>query len=715
MTTTTLFFTFIPLLAFILLAVNLIFAPHNPYQEKDNVFECGFHSFLGQNRTQFSISFFIFALLFLLFDLEILLVYPYTVSAYTNSIYGLIIMLIFFSVLTIGFVFELGKKALKIDSRQVFSLLKVQTQTTTTTSVSGFFSRDYLAIFKGLIKLEFLKLALKKVFSPWPVFIMVMAFIVTVMIRLQLKKYDCDFVLFQSDLLFCISSISTIFTGTLIRKYFQLFNSIFESFDWSAVYYFFTCSKAERLKLLQDFIKSLEEFNNEKIKVNNPEDSSNDNVSSNKKKPFNIYDFIFKKNPDTGQAPSRPSGSGNNNASGSGTRSSGNNNTAVARPSGSGNNNTAVAIASDPRNNNTAVAGASGSNNLTTGRLSQLEQAQQNRAADLIRRANSNTAIMGARGNNPTTLSAEEIREWENLQLGDPGRVSTVHEQDNTVERIWTRTVFSNHEGKVTPFSSTSTTSPYTGPLNDHFARYAGTTGYCSPMWLRAIEHINLDHNHVVVNFTNRHAVDQEYSNILDIIIKIKQTVGRPNITNNVGTFVGDRTIHGILRRYPYLFDEFNTYEPSLLHILINLCTCFGEIHCQAFELAHRFSHLEQYMSLNYNPNITLGMYKNANNNAYLGIKSLVEDFGDPELRNYFSDDNNSLLYTYISLKNAQKDLLYSARKYEKLLREIQSLIRENTYLSDADIAYRMDNWHVERHQPTISSRVEVKFSRIRN
>ncbi|RYE14830.1 MAG: NADH-quinone oxidoreductase subunit A [Rickettsiales bacterium] len=67
-------------------------------------------------------SFFIFALLFLLFDLEILLVYPYVVSAYTNGIYGLIMMLVFFLVLTLGFVFELGKNALKIDSRQMKNL-----------------------------------------------------------------------------------------------------------------------------------------------------------------------------------------------------------------------------------------------------------------------------------------------------------------------------------------------------------------------------------------------------------------------------------------------------------------------------------------------------------------------------------------------------------------------------------------------------------------
>ena len=114
------FLFFIPILAIILLSINLILAPHNPYEEKDSAFECGFHSFLGQNRSEFSISFFIFALLFLLFDLEILLVYPYIVSAYVNGVFGLIVMLIFFLVLTLGFAFELGKNALSIESRQTY-------------------------------------------------------------------------------------------------------------------------------------------------------------------------------------------------------------------------------------------------------------------------------------------------------------------------------------------------------------------------------------------------------------------------------------------------------------------------------------------------------------------------------------------------------------------------------------------------------------------
>src|SRR3954469_17913661 len=112
------FFIFIIILSVILLFINFLFASHNPYMEKKTAFECGFHSFLGQNRTQFTISFFIFALLFLLFDLEILLIYPYTISAYNNTAYGLLTMLIFFVLLTGGLVFELGKKALTIYSKQ---------------------------------------------------------------------------------------------------------------------------------------------------------------------------------------------------------------------------------------------------------------------------------------------------------------------------------------------------------------------------------------------------------------------------------------------------------------------------------------------------------------------------------------------------------------------------------------------------------------------
>ena len=117
MSSLTFFFIFVCIIAVLFLIINLVLAPRNPYSEKISAFECGFHSYL-QTRQQFDISFFIYALLFLIFDLEILLIYPYVVSAYVNSIYGLVIVLIFTITLTLGFVFEIGRGALQLDSRQ---------------------------------------------------------------------------------------------------------------------------------------------------------------------------------------------------------------------------------------------------------------------------------------------------------------------------------------------------------------------------------------------------------------------------------------------------------------------------------------------------------------------------------------------------------------------------------------------------------------------
>nr|YP_010259449.1 NADH dehydrogenase subunit 3 [Stachybotrys chlorohalonata]UIX25745.1 NADH dehydrogenase subunit 3 [Stachybotrys chlorohalonata] len=118
MSSVTLLFVFVSILTIVFLLLNFLLAPHNPYQEKYSIFECGFHSFLGQNRTQFGVKFFIFALVYLLLDLEILVIYPFGLSGYENGTYGLLIVLIFICIITAGFVFELGKSALKIDSRQ---------------------------------------------------------------------------------------------------------------------------------------------------------------------------------------------------------------------------------------------------------------------------------------------------------------------------------------------------------------------------------------------------------------------------------------------------------------------------------------------------------------------------------------------------------------------------------------------------------------------
>ena len=124
MNSITFLFIFVSVLTLLFLALNFVLAPHNPYQEKYSIFECGFHSFLGQNRTQFGIKFFIFGLVYLLLDLEIISIYPYAVSEYDNGIYGLAIVLIFTIIITIGFVFELSKNALKIESRQSVTNLK---------------------------------------------------------------------------------------------------------------------------------------------------------------------------------------------------------------------------------------------------------------------------------------------------------------------------------------------------------------------------------------------------------------------------------------------------------------------------------------------------------------------------------------------------------------------------------------------------------------
>ena len=121
MSSVTFLFIFVSIITMLFLILNFILAPHNPYQEKYSIFECGFHSFLGQNRTQFGVKFFIFALVYLLLDLEILIIYPFGLSGYENGIYGLLVVLIFIGIITAGFVFELGKNALKIESRQSYN------------------------------------------------------------------------------------------------------------------------------------------------------------------------------------------------------------------------------------------------------------------------------------------------------------------------------------------------------------------------------------------------------------------------------------------------------------------------------------------------------------------------------------------------------------------------------------------------------------------
>lgn len=114
MNTLLIFFIFVPILAIILLALNILLATHKPDESKISAYECGFSPVYGQTRSTFQIHFYIVAMLFLVFDLEILLLFPIAVTLYQVSTFGFSIALIFFIVLTIGFVLEIGSGAISL-------------------------------------------------------------------------------------------------------------------------------------------------------------------------------------------------------------------------------------------------------------------------------------------------------------------------------------------------------------------------------------------------------------------------------------------------------------------------------------------------------------------------------------------------------------------------------------------------------------------------
>lgn len=79
---------FVPILVAILLGLNLLLAAHRPDYEKISAYECGFAPLSAQTRNPFSISYYLVGLLFLIFDLEIALVFPVAVSLNMISSYG---------------------------------------------------------------------------------------------------------------------------------------------------------------------------------------------------------------------------------------------------------------------------------------------------------------------------------------------------------------------------------------------------------------------------------------------------------------------------------------------------------------------------------------------------------------------------------------------------------------------------------------------------
>ena len=88
-----------------LLLGSAILAPSHPDPEKNSAYECGFEAF-DDARMKFDVRFYLVAILFIIFDLEIAFLFPWAVSLGTIGVFGFWSMMVFLGVLTVGFVYE---------------------------------------------------------------------------------------------------------------------------------------------------------------------------------------------------------------------------------------------------------------------------------------------------------------------------------------------------------------------------------------------------------------------------------------------------------------------------------------------------------------------------------------------------------------------------------------------------------------------------------
>ena len=94
--------------------LNFLFSPKNPDPEKLSAYECGFEAF-GDSRMEFDVRFYLVAILFIIFDLEIAFLFPWAISLGDLGPLGFWSMMVFLLVLTIGFIYEWKKGALDWD------------------------------------------------------------------------------------------------------------------------------------------------------------------------------------------------------------------------------------------------------------------------------------------------------------------------------------------------------------------------------------------------------------------------------------------------------------------------------------------------------------------------------------------------------------------------------------------------------------------------
>jgi len=111
---------YLPIIIFLIIALGLSFAfvflnfimsPKKPDPEKLSAYECGFEPF-NDSRMEFDVRFYLVAILFIIFDLEIAFLFPWAISLGKIGLFGFISMMIFLFILTVGFIYEWKKGAL---------------------------------------------------------------------------------------------------------------------------------------------------------------------------------------------------------------------------------------------------------------------------------------------------------------------------------------------------------------------------------------------------------------------------------------------------------------------------------------------------------------------------------------------------------------------------------------------------------------------------
>ena len=99
-------------LGLVLLLAAVVVAVSNPDPEKISAYECGFNAF-DDARMKFDIRYYLVSILFIIFDLEVAFLFPWSVSFHEIGMLGFWSMMVFLGVLTIGFIYEWKKGALE--------------------------------------------------------------------------------------------------------------------------------------------------------------------------------------------------------------------------------------------------------------------------------------------------------------------------------------------------------------------------------------------------------------------------------------------------------------------------------------------------------------------------------------------------------------------------------------------------------------------------